>query len=235
MSAIWRAAVDWHATTLNPALSAVLSHLANDADDGGALEANPVAVAWKSRTDIATARKAILSLAESGHLSKRGPRRYLLNPIILRCMESCICPIRQTLTNAPGTTIPVSKPSPAAKSEIVWLTPTAAELGTVSAAAQITVACEMAWRDAFRTEPAPGLIRGMVNNVANQGAWEGLDVAFREYLTHIKPMYLNLAKFESTWRAYLEPAKLAKGKTTESEAAFAKVFGAPDEKAIDGL
>jgi len=217
LSSTWRAAVDWHATTLNSELSLIFSILADGAGQSGEIRPDMAAVAWQSRSNAQTVRKAISSLVDAGFLDKTRPAVWQISDTILECQPRCICPGAK---DAPGR---AAAPRPTREvAAVACVSAPATDEGAAAISYQV-VRCEMAWRRAFATEPAPGLLRAMVKQAAAAGPIDAIGAAFREYLSRVKdPMYLNLQKFSSTWGAYLKAAAVPGGK---SDDAFRAVFG----------
>ena len=223
MSATWRSAVDWHATTLNSELSLIFSILADGATVTGEIRPDVLAVAWQSRTSTAVARKAIASLVDAGLLEKTKPGTWQINDAIFECQSTCICPTalrRPTVQDAPGR---AAAPAPAREVyEAISVKAPARDGGALPFQSEVA-GCERAWRDTFKTEPPPGLLRKMVKEASAAGNVDRIDFAFSVYTKRLKdPMYLNLQKFASTWGAYLQAEAAAGGKSDE---AFRAVFG----------
>ncbi len=225
MSSFWRTAVDFHASTLNPYLSHVLSIVADAAADDGTVRVDYRAVSWKARSKEQVTRKAVSSLIEAGALLKIRGGLLRLSDDLLACPAFCPCPRsddRDLVEEAIGERKPAAPPV----SAFAALAVMSLEDQNIKALEidVTTSTLEVAWRDRWKTEPAPGLIRKMVQGiVSTDGAqMSSLPAAFREYLTRISdPMYLSLPKFAASWRSYLEPAK-PKGNSSIAE--FDKLF-----------
>lgn len=242
MSAIWRAAVDWHATTLNPITSSIFSLLADAADAQGYVRYGALfsaTLTHQSRTDDRTVRKALETLLDGGFILKAKPGIYLIDNGILPCPENCLCP---NLLGSPRTRPPAAKPSTPAEVPPGRVAPQP----DVDAAlfGEVTVRLQGEWRRAFKTEAAPGLLQKTAKAIISTSL-EGtsvdlmrgcdlIEAAFGEYLRRVKdPMYLNLEKFASTWRVYLEPKK---GKAADENAAdFARVFEPSPSETLKNL
>lgn len=232
MSAHWRAMVEAHATNLNAHETMILAFIAEGADASGVACPNVELIAWLARCNAATVRKTITSLIDSKALAKRGPTRtYQLAEI--PCPPGC--PLHGTKPAQPAPAFdPAEYPLEVVKTRA---------MGPTTAIPEVTlIACQLKriWRDAFKSEPTPGVLEHMVlsihatmperetNSVRNPLAlFDGLETAFAEYLRRLKdPMYLNLQKFASTWRVYLEPEKA--GNVADQNARdFAAVFSTP--------
>lgn len=230
MSGFWRTAVDYHASTLNPFLSHVLSLLADGADEMGHLRVDYPSLAWRARAKEPIVRKAVASLLEAGAVWKvKGA--FALSRDLLACPTFCPCPRGTAPDNAydkavgalPGTAISVPNYSGTIHESSASMEQQAIKALETDVT---TSTCEMAWRDRFKTEPTPGLIRKTVQKIASTDGAQlsSLPKAFREYLARISdPMYLSLPKFAETWRSYLEPARKKADGIAEFDKAFADV------------
>jgi len=247
VSGFWRTAVDFHASTLNPYLSHVLSLVADGAADDGTVRIDYRTLAWKARSKEQIARRAIASLLEAGALVKVKGGVLRLSDDLLACPAFCPCPRsndvqgdKLVVTTPTGGFLVRGLPSipPDSAFTVVSAEQDVKALGALEVDVT-TSTLEMAWRDRWKTEPAPGLLRKMVHGIyATDGAqMSSLPAAFREYLSRISdPMYLSLPKFAASWRSYLEPAK-PKGNSSIAE--FDKLFTAmapavTDFRAIEG-
>jgi len=234
VSGFWRTAVDFHASTLNPYLSHVLSLLADGAADDGTVRIDYRTLAWKARSKEQVARRAVASLIEAGALVKVKGGVLRLSDDLLICPGFCPCPqnastwmmsMRVASEEAAGGR-PEGRPGIAPPPDSAFTVIGNDEQNLKALEIDCTVSSlEMAWRDRWKTEPAPGLLRKMVHGIyATDGAqMSSLPAAFREYLSRISdPMYLSLPKFAASWRSYLEP----KPKGNSSIAEFDKLFTA---------
>jgi len=229
VSAHWRAMVESHATNLNAHETMILAFIAEGADAGGVACPNVDLIAWLARCNAATVRKTISSLVDSKALTKRGPTRtYQLAEI--PCPPGC--PIHGTKPAAAPAFDTSEYPLEVVKTRAIG--PTTATLPDATVyATPITCALERIWRDVFKSEPTPGVLRHMVLSVlATDRDVHGFQAAFAEYLRRLKdPMYLNLQKFASTWRVYLEPEKT--GNVADQNARdFSAVFSVPSPRAV---